>query len=60
MKDIHGNTLGLKPSDLKALRNTWRRRVLPEELVSPELARHLTTLSRSLHRQIGVLIKVGS
>jgi len=56
LKDIHGNTLGLKPSDLKALRNTWRRRVLPEELVSPELARHLTTLSRSLHRQIGVLI----
>ncbi|HLT31351.1 MAG TPA: GTPase HflX, partial [Myxococcaceae bacterium] len=56
MKDIHGNTLGLKPSDLKTLRNTWRRRVLPDELVSPELARHLTTLSRSVNRQLGVLL----
>ena len=56
MKDIHGNTLGLKPSDLKGLRNTYRRRVLPGELVSPELARHLTELSHAMHRQVGVLL----
>jgi len=54
--DIDGNTLGLKASELKDLRNTFRRRVSPRELVSPELARHLTELSFHLNRQIGVLI----
>src|SRR5689334_3811268 len=40
--EIYGNTLGLKPSELQTLRNTYRRRVSPELIVSPELARHLT------------------
>ncbi len=35
---------------------TYRRRVPPGELVSPELARHLTELSRELNRQVGVLL----
>ncbi|RPH72854.1 MAG: GTPase HflX [Myxococcaceae bacterium] len=56
MKDLHGNTLGLKPSELHQLRNTYRRRVSPHEIVSPELARHLTELSLQTHRQIGVLL----
>jgi len=54
--DIDGNTLGLKASELKALRNTFRRRVSPREVVSPELARHLTEISAALHRQVGVLL----
>jgi GTP-binding protein HflX len=54
--DIDGNTLGLKASDLRQLRNTFRRRVSPREVVSPELARHLTELSAQIHRQVGVLI----
>ncbi|MFE8595738.1 GTPase HflX [Archangium violaceum] len=56
MKEIYGNTLGLKASEQSRLRNTYRRRVSPHEIVSPELARHLTELSRETNRQIGVLL----
>jgi GTP-binding protein HflX len=56
MQDVFGNTLGLKPSQLHALRRTYRRRVEPESVVSPELARHLTEISRETNRQIGVLL----
>jgi len=51
-----GNLLGLKASELKHLKNTLRRRVMPEEIVSPELARHLTEFSRDTNRQVGVLL----
>ena len=56
MNEPFGNTLGLKPSELKQLRNTYRRRVSTSEIVSPELARHLTELSREINRQVGVLL----
>ncbi len=56
MKDIFGNTLGLKASELQLLRNTYRRRVSPHEIVSAELARHLTEISAQTGRQVGALI----
>ncbi|WP_143177732.1 GTPase HflX [Cystobacter ferrugineus] len=56
MPSISGNTLGLKPNQLKRLEATYRRRVRPEEVTSPELARHLSELSLETGRQIGVLI----
>ena len=56
MKEIYGNTLGLKQNEQSRLRNTYRRRVSPHEIVSPELARHLTELSRETNRQVGVLL----
>jgi len=56
LKEIYGNTLGLKASEQARLRNTYRRRVSPHEIVSPELARHLTELSRETNRQVGVLL----
>ncbi|RKH49587.1 GTPase HflX [Corallococcus llansteffanensis] len=56
LKEIFGNTLGLKSSEQQRLRNTFRRRVDPHEIVSAELARHLTELSHELNRQVGVLI----
>ncbi len=56
MKEIYGNTLGLKASEQSRLRNTYRRRVSPHEIVSPELARHLTELSSETNRQVGVLL----
>jgi len=56
MNEPFGNTLGLKPSELKQLRNTYRRRVSPSEIVSPELARHLTEFSQETNRQVGVLL----
>jgi GTPase len=54
--DLFGNTLGLKPSQLQKLRHTYRRRAGHGEIVSPELARHLTEISHETHRQIGVLL----
>ena len=56
MQEVHGNTLGLKQSQLHALRRTYRRRVDAGEVVSPELARHLTEISRDTNRQVGVLL----
>jgi GTP-binding protein HflX len=56
MNDVSGNTLGLKPSQLHALRRTFRRRVDADQVVSPELARHLAEVSHETGRQVGVLI----
>ena len=41
MSEPVGNLLGLKASELKHLKNTLRRRVMPEEIVSPELIEEL-------------------
>jgi GTP-binding protein HflX len=56
MQDVSGNTLGLKPSQLHALRRTYRRRVDADAIVTPELARHLCEVSLETNRQIGVLL----
>ncbi|HET6411024.1 MAG TPA: GTPase HflX [Anaeromyxobacter sp.] len=56
MQDVLGNTLGLKPSQLHALRRTYRRRVDARTIVSPELARHLAEISQETNRQIGVFL----
>ncbi len=56
MNEPSGNTLGLKPSELKHLRNTFRRRVGAEDIVSAELAGHLTAFSAQTNRQVGVLL----
>jgi GTP-binding protein HflX len=56
MQEVFGNTLGLKPSQLHHLRRTYRRRVGAEDVVTPELARHLSEVSRETNRQIGVLL----
>ncbi len=54
--DLFGNTAGLKSSAAKKLHATYRRRLSASELVSPELARHLTECSREIGRQVGVLL----
>jgi GTPase len=56
MEEVHGNTLGLKQSQLHALRRTYRRRVDASQVISPELARHVTEVSRETNRQVGVLL----
>jgi GTP-binding protein HflX len=56
LNEIFGNTLGLKSNQLQRLRNTYRRRIPGSEVVSAELARHLSELSRETRRQVGVLI----
>src|SRR3990170_3073173 len=56
MQEVFGNTLGLKSSQLHALRRTYRRRVGADQVISSELARHLSEISRETNRQIGVLL----
>src|ERR671929_1042412 len=56
MQEVYGNTLGLKQSQLHHPRRTSRRRVDAEDVVSAELARHLTEVSRETNRQVGVLL----
>lgn len=56
MNEPVGNVLGLKPSEIKHLKNTWRRNVGVHDIVSTELARHLTEFSRQTNRQVGVLL----
>ncbi|MEK6775325.1 MAG: GTPase HflX [bacterium] len=52
---IHGNTLGLKPSQINALERIYRRRIPPDRVMTEELARYLTELSYEIGRQVGVL-----
>jgi GTPase len=56
MKNIHGNTGGLKANQVHRLENLYRRRIPPHQIITPELARDLSRLSAEIHRQIGVLI----
>jgi len=56
IEQIRGNLLGIKQSERRALERTYRRRVPPGQVVSPELARHMAGLSRELGRQVGVLL----
>jgi GTPase len=55
-QEITGNTLGLKPSQIKTLQRIYRRRVAPSEVVSAELAGFLCEISAELHRQVGILV----
>src|SRR5206468_12258187 len=50
---VHGNTLGLAPSELAALERLYRRRVPPNRVTSAELARARTERSAEIGRQVG-------
>jgi len=56
MKRLFGNVVGLKPSQIRRIENLYRRRVPPEVLITPELARDLSLLSHEIRRQIGLLV----
>jgi len=53
---LHGNIAGLKSSQVKALERIYSRRIPPDSLVTPDLARFLTELSYDIRRQIGILV----
>ena len=53
---VHGNTTGLKPAELKMLERLYRRRMPPDEIITPEAARALSEASRDIGRQIGLII----
>jgi GTP-binding protein HflX len=46
----------LKPEQIKRLEQLYQRRLPPDQLVPHEVARQLTTLSRQINRQIGILV----
>jgi GTPase len=53
---VLGNTLGLKPNQLRRIEKLYTRRIPPDQIVTPEFARQLSELSHETHRQIGALI----
>lgn len=53
---MYGNLAGLKASQIKALERVFQRRIPPYKVITPELARYLTELSRETKRQLGVII----
>jgi GTP-binding protein HflX len=54
--NVFGNTVGLKPSELKNLERLYRRRVPPASIISHELAREIARISAEINRQVGLLI----
>ena len=56
IKDVLGNTAGLKPNQLRRIAKLYTRRIAPHQIVTPEFARQLTELSHETRRQIGALI----
>jgi GTP-binding protein HflX len=56
ISNIHGFTQGLKHNQLRRIERLSSRRVAPEQIVSPELARQMSEISHETGRQIGVLL----
>ncbi len=56
MRKIYGHTTGLKTSQLRRLDKLYRRRIRPEMIISPELAREMCQLSHEIRRQVGLLV----
>jgi GTP-binding protein HflX len=53
---LQGNLLGLKPRERNRLAKLSERKVNQDQIVSPELARSLSEISREIGRQVGVLL----
>jgi GTP-binding protein HflX len=56
VQKVQGNLLGLKPSHRQRLEKLYQRRVNPDQIISPELARSLCELSREISRQVGLIL----
>ncbi|PIP36547.1 MAG: GTPase HflX [Desulfobacterales bacterium CG23_combo_of_CG06-09_8_20_14_all_52_9] len=56
MKRLFGNTGGLKADQTRGLEALYRRRVPIQHLISLQLLREISRLSREMRRQIGLLI----
>jgi GTP-binding protein HflX len=56
MKKLHGNISGLKAGQIAVLEGIYDRRVLPQYLISPEIADEMCRISYEIRRQIGILV----
>ncbi len=54
--ELYGNHNDLKPRQRKLISRLYRRRSLPEEVISQELARQLCLLSLDCGRQLGLML----
>ncbi len=53
---VYGNLTGLGAEQIRRIGQLYRRKIPPERIITHELARQLTSLSREINRQIGILI----
>lgn len=53
---VYGNLTGLGAEQVRRIGQLYRRKVPPERVITHELARQLTSLSREIKRQIGILV----
>ncbi|MBM4276420.1 MAG: GTPase HflX [Deltaproteobacteria bacterium] len=53
---IFGNTVGLKANQIRRIEYIYRRKIPPQKIVTPEVARLLIELSNEIRRQIGILV----
>ena len=56
MKQLYGNIAGLKASQIRLLRNLYSRNVPVESVITQEIARDISIISREIRRQTGLLI----
>jgi GTP-binding protein HflX len=54
--EIFGNTKGLAPSELRAVRKLYQRSLDATEMISLDLAREMLAIANDLRRRVGVLI----
>ncbi len=56
IRELHGQTYGLKADQIRRLRNLYRRRLSRDRLVTQEFARQLSEISFETGRQVGALV----
>ena len=54
--NVYGDTSNLKASQARSLEKFAARKLSPEQIVGPTLAKDLLMLSRELNRQLGLFI----
>jgi GTP-binding protein HflX len=56
ISELHGQTYGLKASQIRRLENLYKRKLPRAALITQDFARNLSELSREMGRQVGVLV----
>lgn len=53
---VIGNLTGLRKTEVALLERLYRRRIPPNKVVTPEVARYLAELSTRIQKQIGIIV----
>lgn len=59
IQKVFGDILGLKPSQIKRILSLYHRRIPPQRVITPELARTLSEISWDMQRQLAILVDRG-